>query len=236
MEPIDELVERIEAQDHRRFLKTHTPLDGIPWDPQVTYLIVGRDPRDVAFSLRNHVGNLSMATVLGRIARTTGITPTPPPAVGSAVSLDPMQWFWRWVDSDSDPSTDPVSLESHLHHLGVAWGRRHEPNVALFHYADLVNDLPGELRRLATALGLTLPAERIGQLAQQASFEQMRGRADELAPHAEHGHWLDNARFFDQGPERRWQNALSAADLDRYQQRLAVLGLDPELSAWLHRN
>src|SRR3954468_24822699 len=32
------------AQNHRRFIKTHTPLDGIPKDPTVTYICVGRDP------------------------------------------------------------------------------------------------------------------------------------------------------------------------------------------------
>src|SRR5207247_3619830 len=32
------------AQTNRRFIKTHTPLDGIPNDPTVTYICVGRDP------------------------------------------------------------------------------------------------------------------------------------------------------------------------------------------------
>src|SRR5262245_42224747 len=38
----------LEAQTHRRFIKTHTPLDGLPSDDRVTYVCVGRDPRDVA--------------------------------------------------------------------------------------------------------------------------------------------------------------------------------------------
>ena len=41
----------LEAQTHRRFIKTHTPLDGIPNDPTVTYICVGRDPRDVGLSM-----------------------------------------------------------------------------------------------------------------------------------------------------------------------------------------
>jgi aryl sulfotransferase len=31
--PRDELYARLAAQQHRRFIKTHTPLDGIPLDP-----------------------------------------------------------------------------------------------------------------------------------------------------------------------------------------------------------
>src|SRR6185369_12165293 len=47
----------LEAQTHRRFIKTHTPLDGIPNDPAVSYICVGRDPRDVALSIDRHIDN-----------------------------------------------------------------------------------------------------------------------------------------------------------------------------------
>jgi sulfotransferase family protein len=42
---------QLAAQEHRRFIKTHTPLDGIPLDPRVTYLVTARHPLDVAVSL-----------------------------------------------------------------------------------------------------------------------------------------------------------------------------------------
>ena len=45
----------LDAQTHRRFIKTHTPYDGLPHDPRVTYICVGRDPRDVFRSWDNHV-------------------------------------------------------------------------------------------------------------------------------------------------------------------------------------
>lgn len=38
--PREEVVSRLEAQRHRRFVKTHTPLDGIPLLPTVTYVVV----------------------------------------------------------------------------------------------------------------------------------------------------------------------------------------------------
>src|SRR4051812_6967488 len=46
------------AQTHRRFIKTHTPLDGLPERRDVTYLVVGRDPRDVAISFEHHTANM----------------------------------------------------------------------------------------------------------------------------------------------------------------------------------
>jgi hypothetical protein len=48
------------SQPHRRFIKTHTPLDGLPFDHRVTYVCVGRDPRDAGFSWSNHLANMDL--------------------------------------------------------------------------------------------------------------------------------------------------------------------------------
>ena len=70
----------LEAQAHRRFIKTHTPLDGIPSDPAVTYICVGRDPRDVGLSMDRHIGNTDIGAFLSqreRAAAADGIEPGP---------------------------------------------------------------------------------------------------------------------------------------------------------------
>lgn len=46
------------AQTHRRFIKTHTPLDGVPILDQVRYVCVGRDPQDAAISMIHHSDNM----------------------------------------------------------------------------------------------------------------------------------------------------------------------------------
>src|SRR3954469_6240591 len=70
----------LQAQTHRRFLKTHTPLDGIPNDPRVTYICVGRDPRDVALSIDHHIDNTDVGAFLRareQAAAIDGIEPGP---------------------------------------------------------------------------------------------------------------------------------------------------------------
>lgn len=47
----------VEAQTHRRFLKTHLPVDALVFSPQARYLYIGRDGRDVVWSLYNHHAN-----------------------------------------------------------------------------------------------------------------------------------------------------------------------------------
>ena len=44
----------LEAQTHRRFIKTHLPVDALVFSPKAKYIYVGRDGRDMAWSLYNH--------------------------------------------------------------------------------------------------------------------------------------------------------------------------------------
>src|SRR5690349_4032189 len=51
--PADEVYAELAAQPHRRFIKTHTPLDGVPLHEQCTYVVVARHPLDMAVSLHH---------------------------------------------------------------------------------------------------------------------------------------------------------------------------------------
>ncbi len=69
----DDVVADLDAQTHRRFIKTHTPLDGLPYDPRITYLCVGRDPRDVALSMDNHWDNMATEKFIAARERAVGL-------------------------------------------------------------------------------------------------------------------------------------------------------------------
>src|SRR5947209_2159720 len=59
---LDRVIERLERQEHRRFVKSHLPLDALPYWPQVRYIWVARDTRDVFMSLWNHYHAMTEAT------------------------------------------------------------------------------------------------------------------------------------------------------------------------------
>ena len=124
-----------------------------------------------------------------------------------------------------------------LHHLSSAWQHRRDPNVALFHYADLQADLPGELLRLARVLGIPCSPQRARELAPEASLTRMRDRAadDELTRGSQGpGIWKAGVRaFFRSGASGEWRTRLSAADLSAYEARVAQL-VGPDLAAWAH--
>ena len=54
MAPLDVTLATVEAQRHRRFIKSHLAADGLRFFPQAKYVVVGRDTRDVFMSLFNH--------------------------------------------------------------------------------------------------------------------------------------------------------------------------------------
>jgi gamma-glutamylcyclotransferase (GGCT)/AIG2-like uncharacterized protein YtfP len=220
--PLDELVGRLEAQGHRRFLKTHTPLDGLPPDPAVTYVVVARDPLDMAVSLYHQGENLDR----GRMHELTGAPPPPPRPPLTA-------WLRDWIDRAAEPRADLDSLPGVLLHLADAWARRHETNVVLVHYDDLLADLEGGMRALAGRLGITVAEDRWPELVRAATFGSMRDRAGQTAPDAA-GVLKDRRRFFRQGTSGAGRALLTAGEMARYRARCAELA-PPDLLGWLHR-
>jgi hypothetical protein len=231
--PLAEVTAALAAQTHRRVIKTHTPLDGLPLHPDVTYLVVGRDPRDVAISFEHHLANVDFARFLELRAAAVGNEDLAELSEGPVPSEDPMEQFRTFVTDETPGGGGPPTLASMLHHLDTAWQIRREANVALFHYADLQADLEGELLRLARVLGIPCSPERARELAPEASLARMRERGADVAPNASQGTWKDVRAFFRSGSTGEWRARLSATDLAAYEARVAAL-VGPDLAAWVH--
>jgi aryl sulfotransferase len=229
-QPIDDLRSRLAAQTHRRFIKTHTPLDGVPLDGGVTYVVVGRDPRDVAVSYEHHAANMDFDHFLALRARVMGSDGLDEFA-RPAVIEDPAERFRAFVRSDS--VAGPPTLAGVLHHMSTAWRHRHDGNVLMMHYADLTTDLVGETLRLAAALGVPLGEERASELAREAGLERMRARAAALAPASSQRNWKDPSAFFRTGGFGEWQSRVDARDAAEYEARVAALA-PADVAAWTH--
>ncbi len=234
--PRDEVVADLAAQSHRRCIKTHTPPDGLPWDDDVTYICVGRDPRDTALSMFNHRNNMDSEKFMGLRNRTVEIDLRSgldaPGQVGDALpSGDP---FWAWVDNDTPPTESASSLLRTLCHIEMFWDRRDDTNIVMLHYDDLQADLGGQMHSLAARLGIDVPADRWDALVEAATFEHMRGNADRVVPSSSEAMWRDNQEFFHRGTSGQWRDLLDDADLVRYAARVDQL-IAPDLSEWLHR-
>lgn len=222
--PRDEVLGRLEAQAHRRFMKTHTPLDGLPHHPGVTYIVVGRHPLDMAVSLYHQGNNLDRTQLRERIGEQAPGAAAPRPGLA--------EWLRAWIGWEGLPRDDLDSLPGVMWHLSDAWRRRLGDDVMLVHYDDLMDDLEGEMRRIAARLEVVVPEERWPELVGAATFDGMRERAHRLAP----GPALKTpVAFFRRGSSGAGREALSEADIAGYEERAGQLA-PPDLLAWLHRD
>jgi hypothetical protein len=225
-DPIEEVIAAYESQPHRRIVKTHTPFDGLPYWPEVSYVFCGRDPRDVFFSGLDHMANASEETIED-MKRRAGLTEDFP------LPEDPNEFFPLWLTTGPyEGMEDGFPMGSVMSLTKTYWDHRDAPNLLFLHYADLSADLDGELRRLARFLGIEVDERRWPKFVVAASFESMRERADELAPGAHFGEWRSNTDFFRSGRRGAWRDVLSAENQTLYD-RVALERLGPRLKAWL---
>lgn len=214
------------ALRYRRFMKTHLPLERIPNVPGVTYIVVARNPLDMAISWHYQNSNLMTADEHGRP------NDQRPPET-------PRQWILDRID---EMGTSPYGRDSYfdklLKGLLCAWERRADPNVVLMSYEDLSAGLPGEMHRLADRLHITISKEKWPGLEQAATFKQMRANADQIRPL---GNSLtrdvtkEHAAFFRRGSSGEGRAQLTKTEAARYYSRAARI-VPQELLAWLHRD
>ncbi len=227
--PKEEIFARLEEQRHRRFIKTHTPLDGIPVDPRATYLVVGRHPLDSAVSLYYQGENINRARQRQLVEEATGQVADAEPDMPRKPVRD---WLVDWIDNDASQHQEMDSIRGVLWHDSGAWARRSEPNIVLLHYADLCADLDGQMRQLAHRLDITVPAAAWPALAQAATFASMREAAEKITGA---GQILKSAKdFFRRGSSGAGAELLTQEELDHYYTRAANLA-PADMLRWLHR-
>lgn len=222
----DEVFAQLAAQQHRRFIKTHTPLDGLPTDARVTYIVTGRHPLDMAVSLYHHAANLNRERISELIGRRDAGTESRRP-----LPLHP--WLIEWIEQKVDPRDSLDSLPGVLWHLTDAWQRQGAQDVVLVHYDDLIQDLEAEMRRIAERLGIVVPEDIWPALVKSASFPQMQAKANFLMPDPS-GILKSSAAFFRRGTSGAGAETLTRQEVARYYQRASELA-SSDVLAWLHR-
>lgn len=105
------------------------------------------------------------------------------------------------------------------------WDFRHLDNIHFVHFADLLADLHGEIRRIATFLEIDLPEAELPGVVVTLTLGAMRDEAAAQDP--EFASW-----FYNKGTNGRWRGVLSPEELTMYQRKASEV-LGPECRAWL---
>ncbi|MCO6428918.1 sulfotransferase domain-containing protein [Nitrosomonas communis] len=210
--PLEVVLNRLKAQKHRRFIKTHLPLDGMFYSRKIKYLYIARDARDVFMSLWNHYKSMKdeffilMNMLPGRVGNEL---PRPPADIHT---------FWRnWITRGSfEWEADGWPYWSHLSNVQSWWNFRHLPNIQLFHYNDMLKDTEHEIRRMATFLEIEVPANAWASIIKAVSFTEMKRQGELYAPGGGH-FWKGGAQtFLHKGTNGRWHDVLSDEELALY--------------------
>jgi aryl sulfotransferase len=202
-EPVETVVARLEAQTHRRCIKSHTPADGVPLFADAHYIAVYRGGLDSFMSWVNHWDAMRLenmgSLIEEAIADGVDLSAMPPPAD------DIHGMFRQWLD-------DPPQLA----HFDTWWPLRAEPNVTVLHYDDLLTDLDGEMRRLAQRLVSEVPDAawpRVGARGSLADLGEAHRGHTQLDDHFEGG----ADRFFNKGTNGRWRSVLTDEETAAYE-------------------
>ena len=214
---MSDVAARREAMTHRRCMKSHTPMDGLPLDDEAQYICVFRHPLDAHFSYRKHLRNI------------------------------PMPWFGLWYPEDDEDGVtfrrfldggaerfdgDAMPLAHIIQHYKAAAARADRPNVSMFHYTDMGHDLNGTFARVADLLNISHPQHVMEQLVQVASFDNMRANAARFAPGGGTGFMKSDTDFFDSGSSGKWVGTLTDEELSAYDDLMDSY-LPPNERAWL---
>jgi aryl sulfotransferase len=210
--PIEVVLAKLGAQTHQRFIKSHLPLQALPFYAQVRHVVVARDGRDVFMSLWNHHSGYTDA-MLEMFRSTPDVAcadfPRPP--------SDPREFFRDWVSRGSfEWEHDGYPYWSHHHHLASYWAERQRENVLLVHFNDLLTDLAGQMRRVASFVGVPIDERTFPAQVQAATFESMKENADKIVPFASRVWKGGGDQFINKGTNGRWREVLSEEDLALY--------------------
>ena len=211
----------LEAQTHRRFVKTHLPVEALVYSPKAKYIYIGRDGRDVLWSLHNHhlMGNDTMYDALNNTPGRIG-----PPLERPTENI--VEYWQEWLERDGYP------YWSLWENVRSWWAIRHLPNLLMVHFDVLKKHMPEEIRRIAKFLDIPIDESKWEEILEHCTFDWMRQHGEKVVPMGGAA-WTGGVKsFIHKGTNGRWRDTLTAAQSKEYEDR-ALAELGPECAHWL---
>jgi aryl sulfotransferase len=226
--PLDEILETIESQAHRRILFTHLPFDALPIYDDVRYIHVGRDGRDVCMSLLNHMSNTS--TEHRNLIAENSLDGDSFVRALEQSPREPREFFLRWNEAGTSHDLDRADWFFEIERS--YWSERHLRNLLLVHFNDLKTDLSGEMRRISAFLEIPVSETIWTNLVEAATFDSMKRNGAQILAKTEHLFRGGHETFLHKGTSEQWRDVLTEADLELYEKH-AHTALSPGLFNWL---
>jgi hypothetical protein len=128
-----------------RVIKTHLPMDRVPYSAAARYICVVRDPKDVFVSSYHFARDMVFGPLM------------PSPA--------------RWLQTFLSPDCISGSWAAHL---ASGWRLRRRDNVLFLTYEEMKRDLPAAVHRIAALMNVTLSPAQFDDVVRQSGFAHMK--------------------------------------------------------------
>jgi aryl sulfotransferase len=206
-----EIINILQNQNHRRFMKTHSPAEVVLANNNKhngKYLFITRDFRDVIWSFQNHFSNSSYP--LKKDSKDYELNK-------KLRETENGYEFWKII-------VEYRHLFKHHSHYKLIWSyfntikswlQVKNENVLILHFNDLKKDLKGNIVKISRFLGLDYDNELIDKIHEKCTFQWMKQHSHRCAPM----HFNGNSKsFINKGVNKRWIHALSQNDLNMYKE------------------
>lgn len=222
----------MESLTKQRFIKSHLPLDGLPYHDEVKYVVVCRDPRDVFMSFFNHYSRYTEAfyAQLNDPEKLKGKPLPKCPKDPRALWPDWISRGWFEWESEGYP------FWSNLHHTQTYWDYRHLPNILFIHYNDMLEDLSSAVKTLADFADIEVSDTELARVVEATTFANVKKKiteSDEPDPMTSTFAGGQDGFIF-KGTNGRWRDLLTPADLALYNSSTERL-LDTDCAAFLEQ-
>ena len=222
--PKEQIYAIAEAQTHRRFIKTHSLLEAIPFKPEMKYIYIGRDARDVVWSMYHHQ-SIFKPQAYEAFNSAPGLVGPPLTPAG----CDVRTYYHHFLDEGYPRGFSPDNV--FWPHVQGWWNARNLPNVLLVHFANLRSDPQGEMRRMAAFLDIDVEESLWPAIEKNCGIDHMRELASKVVL-LEQIFEGGGRAFINKGTNGRWKDILTPEEISKCDQ-VAARNLTPDCAHWL---
>ncbi|HEY5624580.1 MAG TPA: sulfotransferase domain-containing protein [Gammaproteobacteria bacterium] len=219
--PLEDVLQVVEAQKHRRFLKTHLPADALTISPQAQYIFLARAGLDTLWSWYHHHAYMTpLAYELVNAPSDYEGPPFEPP------TEDRRQYLRDWLDNDGFP------MGPFWRTIQSWWDIRHLPNVMLLHFNELKADMERQIRRIAEFLDIEIDEDVWPDIVEHCTFDYMKRNAEDLSPEYSQLFMGGLQSFVNKGTNGRWKDTFTDEDVALYEKHRDA-NLTADCAHWL---
>ena len=220
-----EIIELVEKQEHRRFLKTHSPASIVlnNRNKNTKYIFITRDFRDVVWSFYNHYINSKYV-----IRENNDFTNSVKRMRNCSNPLE----FWNITMENLDffkKCNNYKIIWSYFHTIKTWLEHKNNDNILILHFNDLKHDLNSNIDKIADFLGYEYDEDIMKTVYKKSTFEWMKRNSKKCAPLPFKNNF---SSFINKGTNKRWKNVLNEDNITKYKNLIKYFFNENEIN-WI---